>query len=112
MAVAKVKAEAYNNLYDQLDTREVEAKIYKIAKHRKKKATYFNQIRCIRDENSKILIHEKDVKKRWKKYLDRVLNEEFDRQPVELTKAVTGMVTKIINEEVSQIIQKIKKGTR
>uniref|UniRef100_A0A6P7GAL5 Uncharacterized protein LOC114339716 n=1 Tax=Diabrotica virgifera virgifera TaxID=50390 RepID=A0A6P7GAL5_DIAVI len=110
VTVAKAKAEAYSNLYDQLVTRESETEIYKIAKQRAKKAKDFNQSRCIRDKNNKILVHEKNVKKKWRKYFDRLLNEEFDREPVESTETVAAMVTKLANVEVAHALQKIKKG--
>eukprot|EP00262_Sarcandra_glabra_P012088 TRINITY_DN3039_c0_g2_i3.p1 TRINITY_DN3039_c0_g2~~TRINITY_DN3039_c0_g2_i3.p1 ORF type:complete len:402 (+),score=55.32 TRINITY_DN3039_c0_g2_i3:275-1480(+) len=63
-AVSKVKYEAYDNLYTRLGTKEGEKEIYKLAKIREKKTRDLDQVRCIRDEDQRVLVKEDEIKYR------------------------------------------------
>ncbi|TQD77544.1 hypothetical protein C1H46_036898 [Malus baccata] len=51
-------------MYKRLDTKEGELDIYKLARAREKKTRDLNQVRCIKDEDGKVLDTENVVKDR------------------------------------------------
>ncbi|KAM0972281.1 hypothetical protein ACFX2A_020433 [Malus domestica] len=53
-------------MYKRLDTKKGELDIYKLARAREKKTRDLNQVRCIKDEDGKVLATENAVKDRWK----------------------------------------------
>ncbi|KAM2120441.1 hypothetical protein ACFX1Q_018374 [Malus domestica] len=65
-AVREAKLAAYDDMYKRLDTKEGELDIYKLARVREKKARDLNQVRCIKDEDGKVLATENAVKDRWR----------------------------------------------
>ena len=67
-AVAEARGAAYKTLYQKLDTKEGERDIFKIARARDRRTKDLDRIRCIKDETGRVLIEEKDVKDRWKRY--------------------------------------------
>ncbi|KAM1721664.1 hypothetical protein TB2_022716 [Malus domestica] len=78
-AVRKVKLVAYDDMYNRLDTKEGKLDIYKLARARKKKTRDLNQVRCIKDEDGKVLATENAVKDRWRGYFHNLFNEEHER---------------------------------
>ncbi|KAM1032662.1 hypothetical protein FF1_036269 [Malus domestica] len=65
-AVREAKLTAYDDMYKRLDTKQGELDIYKLARAREKKTRDLNQVRCIKDENGKVLATENAVKDRWR----------------------------------------------
>ena len=49
--------------YEKLDTKEVEKDIYKIARIRERKTRDLCSVRCVKDEDQKVLVDE-EIKKR------------------------------------------------
>ena len=74
-AVTDAKMKAYDDLYTRLDSKEGEKRIYKLAKARERKTRDFNQVKCIKSEDSKVLVRDEEIKERWKKYFEKLLNE-------------------------------------
>ncbi|KAM1632312.1 hypothetical protein ACFX2K_020220 [Malus domestica] len=62
-------------MYKRLDTKKGELDIYKLARAREKKTRDLNQVRCIKDEDGKVLATENAVKDRWKGYFHNLFNE-------------------------------------
>ena len=54
--------EAFENFYRRLDTKKGERDIYKIAKARERKTRDLTQIRCIKDESNRVLVHDGEIK--------------------------------------------------
>ena len=75
----EAKLAAYDEMYKRLDTKEGELDIYKLAKAREKKTRDLNQVRCIKDENGKVLATENAVKDRWRGYFHNLFNEGHER---------------------------------
>ena len=42
-----------------------ERSIYRLAKGRERKTRDLDQVKCVKDEEDKVLVHEKDIKERW-----------------------------------------------
>ncbi|KAM1231943.1 hypothetical protein ACFX2G_042792 [Malus domestica] len=78
-AVREAKLAAYDDMYKRLDTKEGELDIYKLARAREKKTMDLNQVRCIKDEDGKVLATENAVKDRWRGYFHNLFNEGHER---------------------------------
>ena len=77
--VRKAKLVAFDDMFKRLDTKEGELDIYKLARAREKKTRDLNQVRCIKDENRKVLATENAVKDRWRGYLHNLFNEGHEK---------------------------------
>ncbi|KAG5600808.1 hypothetical protein H5410_032178 [Solanum commersonii] len=51
-------------------------KLYRLAKARERKARDLDQVKCIKDEEGKVLVDEISIKQRWRRYFHKLLNEE------------------------------------
>ncbi|KAM1519455.1 hypothetical protein ACFX1Z_022250 [Malus domestica] len=78
-ALREAKLAAYDDMYKRLDTKEGELDIYKLARAREKKTRDLNQVRCIKDEDGKVLATENAVKDRWRGYFHNLFNEGHER---------------------------------
>lgn len=58
----KAQYEAYDGLYGRLGMREGEKVIYKLAKVREWCTGDLDRIRCIEDENERVLVKDKEIK--------------------------------------------------
>lgn len=52
---AKAKSKTYQEIYDELGTKERERKVYKISKYRSKKTKDIVVVKVVKDENVTIL---------------------------------------------------------
>ena len=109
-AVAIAKSEAYDQLYQALDTKEGEGKIFNIAKLRNKSTKDITHIKQIKEEDGEVIKKEEDIIKRWKKYFEKLLNEENERQIRDVGNPNLGLVTEISREEVKCALAKMKNG--
>ncbi|KAM1668169.1 hypothetical protein COP1_047241 [Malus domestica] len=73
--VREAKLAAFDDMYKRLVTKEGELDIYKLARAREKKTRDLNQVRCIKDENGKVIVTENVVKGRWRSYFHNLFNE-------------------------------------
>ncbi|KAH1238660.1 LINE-1 retrotransposable element ORF2 protein [Glycine max] len=76
-AVSEVRAQAFDGLYQALGTRDGERSIYRLAKGRERKTRDLDQVKCVKDEEGKVLVHEKDIKERWKAYFHNLFNDGY-----------------------------------
>ena len=108
--MAQAKAQAVNNIYEELETPSGEKKIYKLAKRRNKATKDLTQIKQIKDEEGRILSEETDIKNRWKVYFEKLLNEENERRFFGEGVANERDVPGIRKEEVKEALKRMKKG--
>jgi len=79
--VSEARTQAFEGLYQSLGTKEGEKSIYKPAKGRERKTRDLDQVKCIKDEEGRVLVQERDIKDRWKKYFHTLFNEGFEAIP-------------------------------
>ena len=63
-AVAVAKSTAYDRLYQKLETKECEKELFKLARARERRTRNLGVLRCIKDENGKILLEDAEIKER------------------------------------------------
>ncbi len=79
--VSEAKSKAYDDLYIKLGMLEGEKIIYKIAKLSDRKIKDLHSIKCIKTEDSRVLVRDEEIKERWKSYFEKLFNKENgDRQ--------------------------------
>ena len=110
IAVAIAKSEAYDNLYDELDTKEGQGKIFNLAKQRNKSTKDITHIKQMKDGEGNVLRDEREILKRWKDYFEQLLNEENPRSFTEEGEPIIGEVTRITRREVEFAMSKMKLG--
>ncbi|KAH1220391.1 LINE-1 retrotransposable element ORF2 protein [Glycine max] len=76
-AVSEARAQAFDGLYQALGIRDGERSIYRLAKGRERKTRDLDQVKCVKDEKGKVLVHEKDIKERWKAYFHNLFNDGY-----------------------------------
>ena len=56
------KFKAYVDLYDKLGTKDGEKDVYKLAKLRERKTRDFTHIKCIKNEDLRVLVQVEEIK--------------------------------------------------
>jgi len=54
--VQNARAKVYREMYEKLDTKEVEKDMYRIARIRERKTKDLYTVRCVKDEDKKVLV--------------------------------------------------------
>ena len=62
MVVAKNNA--YERLYQRLNSKEGENEVFKLARVRERRTRDLSSVRCIKDENGKVLVEDNKVQER------------------------------------------------
>ena len=70
---------AYDDLYARLETKEGEKELYRLARQRDTAGKDVQHVRVIKDENGNVMVNPEAVLKRWKKYFEKLMNEENNR---------------------------------
>ena len=103
-AAKKAKSKEFANTEDEKQN------IFKIAKQmvRKNKDTFGGK--CLKDENGKTITGEENLKKRWKTYMEKLLNEENEWDEIIDADKVQGPQQVVSQEEVKKALKKMKSG--
>jgi hypothetical protein len=82
--VSEARGQMYDGLYQRLGTKKGENGIYKMAKSRERKMRDIIQVKCIKDATERLQTKDEDIKNRWRKYFDKLFNEESGSPSIEL----------------------------
>ena len=75
-AVAVAKSNAYDKLYMRLDSREGEKEVFKLARARERQTRDLSSVRCIKDEDGRVLTEDTKLRERSQSYCYRIFNWE------------------------------------
>nr|XP_016485254.1 PREDICTED: uncharacterized protein LOC107805696 [Nicotiana tabacum] len=89
LAVTTVKTTAFGRLYEELEGKGRDKKLFRLAKVRERKA---------RDEDGRVMIDEPHFKRRWQAYFRKLLNEEGHKSIMlgELEHSVSQLILDIV----------------
>ena len=108
--VAIAKSEACDNLYEELDTKEGQQKVFKLGKTRNKSPKDITHIRQINDERGVVIRKEGDILIRWMDYFEKLLNEENERFIRDDGEPNDQLVREVTRQEVEMALKKMKDG--
>jgi len=112
--VVVAKTHASEQLYQILESKKDEKEVFKLARARERRTRYLSSVRCIKDEEDKVLTEDTNVQERWQSYFYKLFNgERFDvSQHTELVareeQHSPGSCGPIIGEEVKEALRKMK----
>jgi hypothetical protein len=109
-AVGEAKGQAYEGLYQCLNTKEGD--IYRMARARDRKTRDLNQVKCIKDEGEQLLVKEDEIRHRWQEYFDKLFNGENENSTVWLDDSFDDANRRFMCtiQEVREALKRMKVG--
>jgi hypothetical protein len=113
-AVSEASDQMYDGLYQRLGMKEGEKDIYRMAKSRERKTRDIIQVKCINDATERLLTKDEDIKNRWRKYFNKLFNEDSGSSSIELDISSDDLnrqfMRRIQESEVKDALKRIKEG--
>ncbi len=82
-------------------------KMFKIARQMKEEGKDLARGKYVRGEGGEIMVQEEDIKRRWKKYFENLLNESNEHIVEEIVKT-EGSIECITKEEIREALRDMK----
>ena len=99
-----------DEIKSELEGRGKFEKLFKMAKKLKSDSKDVEQIACMRDEAGQLVIEEGQVQTVWKRYVEKLLNEENEWTNDLCKDVVEGPMMEFKTDEVGQAMQQAKRG--
>ena len=100
-----------NELYEELDTKEGEKTLYRLARQRHQAGKDVQLVRMMKDKDGNVMTDEESVLRIWKEYYMGLMNEENERKRRENDgERVNLEVESISKEEVRENMQRMNNG--
>ena len=78
-AVAVAKNNAYERLFHRLSAKGGENEVFKLARARERRSRDLSGVRCIKDEDGRVLVEDTKVQESWQGYFCKLFNgDDFD----------------------------------
>ena len=74
--MAQAKNMAYDELYEELDSKEGEETLYRLARQRHQAGKDVQLVRMMNDKDGNVMTDEESVFRIWKEYYKGLMNEE------------------------------------
>jgi hypothetical protein len=85
-----------------------------MAKSRERKTSDIIQVKCIKDETERLLTKDKDIKKMWWEYFDKLFNEDSGNSSIKLDISSDDLnkhfMRRIQEYEVKDALKMMKEG--
>jgi len=94
----------------KLDTEEGRRDVFKIAKQIAKEKEDVVGVKCLKNGLGEVLVDAKDIKVRWKEYMEKLLNVENEWDGDVVADMVDGQPDRISEREVREAINESKTG--
>ena len=107
-AVAIAKENAYEDLYQKLDSREEIDITYKLAKTGNRRTNDIIDSIYINDADGNILTDLEKIKDRWQEYFDELCNVTNARKEPYMCDEREGPIPRITEEEIRKQLDKLK----
>ena len=108
--VARVKAEAIEELYANLETSEGQKDIYRIAAARDRAGKDIGHMRTIKSATGDVLMRDEDIRERWGQYFSWLMNEENQRVETEEREPNQGLTAPVNEAETERALKGMKSG--
>ena len=108
--VARMKAEAIEELYANLETSEGQKDIYRIAAARDRAGKDIGHMRTIKSATGDVLMRDEDIRERWGQYFSWLVNEENPRVETEEREPNQGLTAPINEAETERALKGMQSG--
>ncbi|KAG8238095.1 hypothetical protein J437_LFUL012202 [Ladona fulva] len=109
-AVARAKGKAIEEAYEEIEKKNGERQMLRIAKARDRASKDITSIRQMKNTSGVVLQEDYKIRSRWKEYFHKLLNEENPRGCHEDGEASEGVVQEISKAVVEGALRKMKNG--
>ena len=75
-AMAIAENNAYERLYHRINTKGGENGVFKLARARERRSRDLSGVRCIKDEDGRVLVEDAKVQESWQGYFCKLFNGE------------------------------------
>jgi hypothetical protein len=108
--IAKAQSDERQKFGEMLESEDGKGNLFKVAKQMVKENKDVVGVGCVKDNDGKIVVEETEVKEVWRKYFEKLMNEEFDwnRDSLDSVDAVSGPAELLSVGEIKVAIAKAK----